>query len=94
MFNRWAFCECLSGPRPFKAAVADLFEEIGEFLWKPSFDEASDICFAFGRLVGSVIGEQYIRIPGDSMCLEKLRWRLHVYGCVRSPRHPQCGRRR
>jgi hypothetical protein len=24
MTNRWAFCECLSGPRPLKAAVADL----------------------------------------------------------------------
>ncbi len=90
---RMAFCECLSGPRPLRAAVADLAEEIGEFLWRPSLDEASDICFAFGRLLGSLVGEQYIRVPGDSMCLEKLRWRLHVYGCVRSPRHEQCRRR-
>jgi hypothetical protein len=90
---RMAFCECLSGPRPLKAALADLAEEIWEFVRMPSLDEASDICFAFGRLLGSLVGEQYIHVPGDSMCLRKLRHRLSIYGCVRSPRHKQCGRR-
>jgi hypothetical protein len=93
MISRWAFCDCLSGPRPLKAALADLAEEMGEFLRGPSLDEASDICFAFGRLLGGLLGKQYVRVPGDSLCMEKLRWRFHVYGCVRSPRHPQCRRR-
>lgn len=91
--TRMAFCECLSGPRPLKAALADLFEEVLEFICLPSLDEASDICFAFGRLLGSLAGEQYIRVPGDTMCIEKFRERMLVYGCVRSPRHLQCGRR-
>jgi hypothetical protein len=88
---KFYLCECLKAPRIFNHAVSDLWEEVIEFVEKPSFDEASDICFAFGRLIASIFHKIYIRMPGDSMCIRKIEQRFHESGCIRSLNHRPFG---
>jgi len=85
MIDRLAFCECLSGSeRPWRA-LSNFTEEIGRLLWDPDLGKASDACFALGRFAGSIVGRQYIRIPGDTRCLAKLRRRMLDHGCTSDP---------
>jgi len=86
METLYAFCDCfrMIGMR---RAVLYVLDEVGEFLWRPSLEEASDICFAMGRLLGTLAGRKYVNVPGDSMTIEKMRERMMTYGCIQSERH-------
>jgi hypothetical protein len=88
----WGMCKCASKPRPVRAAIGDLLDEVGEFIVHPSYDEASDIAFCIGRLLGGLVGKVYISIPGDQMTLEKMRDRMQIYQCIQSRRHLKNGR--
>jgi len=46
--------------------------------------EASDVCFAAGRLFGTLAGRKYVSVPGDSLTIEKMRDRMMSYGCIQS----------
>jgi len=91
METLYAFCECFNriGTRD---AVKYLLEKVGEFLCKPSFDEASDVCFAMGRLLGTLAGRKYVNVPGDFMTIEKMQDRMMAYGCIQSERHLSYGK--
>ena len=80
------FCACMH-IRPFGAAVKDLIAEIKEWVECPSKDEASDICWALGRLLGSVTHRLYVSVPGDGMTVAKVQRRMQKHGCIRSDRH-------
>lgn len=84
------FCSCLQ-VRPVRDALRDLYDEIVEFLQEPSRDEASDLAFAVGRLIGGMRGIVYTSIPGDARHITKMFARMATYGCVRSPRHLRDG---
>jgi hypothetical protein len=86
METLYAFCDCF-GWIETKEAVLYLLDEVGEFLWHPSLDEASDICFAMGRLLGTLAGKKYVNVPGDFLTIEKMRDRMMTYGCIQSERH-------
>ncbi len=83
-------CKCMSVRRPLVAALKDVGEELVEFIHEPSCDEASDVAFTLGRLLGSVLGRVYVRFPGDGMCLAKMRRRVKEHGCIRSMNHTRC----
>jgi len=80
------FCSCMT-VRPFGAAVVDLVAEIEEWVEYPSWDEWSDICWALGRLLGSMMNRLYVHVPGDTRHVEKIHRRMQEHGCVRSDRH-------
>lgn len=90
--NKWAMCKCVSTPKKFVPAIKDLCEELVEFAMCPSYDEASDIMFCIGRILGSIINKPYVSIPGDSYALEKIRNRMMTYGCIRSANHLVSGK--
>lgn len=78
------YCECLSRRSKGKA-VKDIFDEVIEFVKKPSKDEMSDIAFGIGRFIEAIIGV-YVSIPGDRMHIEKINERMKMHGCIRSER--------
>jgi len=92
VIENWAMCQCASKPRPIRKAITDLWEEVLEFIVNPSYDEASDIVYCIGRLLGGLVGKVYISIPGDQMTLDKMRERVASHGCIRSRRHLVNGR--
>ena len=84
----------------FKEGIADLFSrelvdgklrgEIWELLEVRSLtefkDEASDIAWGVGRIIGGFLGKAYVRIPGDRIHYNKVVNRINEYGCMRSKR--------
>ena len=80
------FCACMH-IRPFGAAVRDLLAEIQEWVECPSKDEASDICWALGRLLGSVTHRLYVSVPCDELTVDKVQRRMQGHNCIRSDRH-------
>jgi len=91
METLFAFCDCFDRIAVRDAAMY-LLEEVGEFIWHPSLNEASDICFAMGRLLGTLAGKKYISVPGDFMTIEKMQDRMMTYGCIQSERHLSYGK--
>lgn len=85
--DSWAMCNCVKQPRKMIPAIKDLLEEVVEFYYKPSYDEASDIVFCIGRILGSIINKPYVSIPGDCLAIDKISERMMVYGCIRSSKH-------
>jgi hypothetical protein len=80
------YCKChgLLNPRQ---AVKDVVDEVKEMVAEPSMDEFSDIIYAIGRLMASLIGKVYIPLPGDGRHVAKIDARMLEYGCIRSKRH-------
>jgi len=86
MLNKWAWCGCLQ-PLTFSKAIKNLIGDIGKLLISPGFEGASDVVFATGQLLGSVVGEKYISLPGDSLTISKFRNRMLSHQCIRNSRH-------
>lgn len=88
-------CACLR-VLPLQAALRDIGDELRELrrarTIKDAVDELSDIAFAWGRLLGSVVSTVYIPVPGDARHVKKIHARMLEYGCVRSKRHLIDGR--
>jgi hypothetical protein len=55
-------------------------------------DELSDVMYGVGRLVGSVLGREYVRMPFDAAHRKKISERMEAYGCIRSRRWLVAGR--
>lgn len=53
-------------------------------------DEASDIMFGIGRLIGNLRGTVYVSVPGDKLHVDKINKRIAQTGCCRSMNHPGC----
>jgi hypothetical protein len=95
--TKW--CGCMK-VHTFKEGIADLFSrelvdgklrgEIWELLEVRSLtefkDEASDIAWGVGRIIGGFLGKAYVRIPGDRIHYNKVVNRINEYGCMRSKR--------
>ena len=88
----WAMCRCISKRSPIKEAVGFFIRKFGGFIVCPTCKEGSDLAFALGRLLGSVSGKVYVSVPGDGECLEKLRERMMIRGCVRPYKHLRGGK--
>jgi len=80
------WCGCLSRISP-SAAFRDIRDEVVELFKDPSLDELSDVFFGLGRLLGSLTGAPYRRVPLAGRHIEKVAARMSAHGCVRSPRH-------
>ena len=78
-------------PQSPREALRDIWGEVREFVEAPSWDEASDIAYGVGRLLGGLRGRVYISIPGDRRHVAKIEARMREYGCIRSKRHLQDG---
>ena len=70
-----------------REAVSTLLDEVVEFCEEPSRDEASDIAFGVGRLLGAVIGRKYVPVWGDGLHVAKCNARVAEYGHFRSRKH-------
>lgn len=70
-----------------KNSLRELAAESVELFKEPSRDEFSDVCYAVGRLLGSTLGREYVKVPGDKKHIAKVNARLLEYGCIRSSRH-------
>lgn len=53
-------------------------------------DEASDIMFGIGRLIGNMRGIVYVSVPGDKQHVDKINRRIAETKCCRSLNHPGC----
>jgi hypothetical protein len=93
--NSEHWCRCLSR-RTLRQAFGDLTDEAAELLrvraTEDLLDEASDVAFAVGRLLGAATGRSYIHVPGDGRHVAKIAERMDQHGCVRSVRHLVDGR--
>ena len=97
METNW--CGCMK-VHTFKEGIADLFSrdlvegkrrgEIYELFEAKSMaefkDEASDIAWGVGRLIGALMNKAYVRVPGDKIHYNKVVARIQEYGCMRSKR--------
>lgn len=70
-----------------REAVSTLLDEVAEFCEEPSRDEASDIAFGMGRLLGALLGRKYVPVWGDTQHIAKCNARYLDYGHFRSKRH-------
>ena len=73
--------------RSIRQALADVVDEVIEFVHAPSMDEFSDISWGIGRLLGALTSRAVVRMPGDGRHYRKIAARMAEYGCVRSKRH-------
>lgn len=80
------YCSCFKR-RTVSDAIRDIADEVAEFVAQPSRDELSDICFGIGRLLGSLVGREYVRFMGDGAHVAKINKRMSDYGCIRSRNH-------
>lgn len=69
-----------------KSALSDIWDEVKEFIAEPSQDEASDVAFGIGRLLGAFVGKKYVRFIGDGLHVAKCNQRFAEYGHFRSKR--------
>jgi hypothetical protein len=81
--NKWAWCKCLDNTLSLSNAVFGLIKRVGELFIDPDIEKASDVVFAAGRLFGSVVGEKYVSIPGDSLTISKFKNRMMNHQCIR-----------
>ena len=70
-----------------REAVRTLLDEVTEFCQEPSKNEASDIAFGIGRLLGALLGRKYVPVWGDTQHIAKCNARYLDYGHFRSRRH-------
>ena len=70
-----------------REALTTLMDEVTEFCQEPSKDEASDIAFGIGRLLGALLGRKYVPVWGDTQHIAKCNARFLDYGHFRSKRH-------
>lgn len=69
-------------------AYSQLYDEFLEFCEDLTWDEFSDCCYAFNRLIGAVFNRKYLRIlPFDGCHISKCNRRFLEYGHFRSKRH-------
>jgi hypothetical protein len=80
------WCGCFQPLTP-AAAVRDILDELRELVAEPSRDEASDIAFGVGRLLGSLARRPYVPVPFAGLHIEKVAHRMLEHGCIRSKRH-------
>lgn len=93
------WCDCMN-KKSVRDGLADLFsrrlvdgKKVGE-LWELAEcrtfadfrDEASDISWGVGRIIGGLVGKPYIRMIGDKSHYNKVANRMNDYGCIRSRR--------
>lgn len=84
------YCSCHDVLTP-RAAMKHIVEEVQEFIEAPSMDEASDIAYGVGRLLGAFFKRPYVGVPGDTIHVRKIKVRMEEYGCIRSSRHLKNG---
>lgn len=84
------WCGCMRPQTP-REALRDIWGEVREFVAEPSWDEASDIAYGVGRLLGGLRGRVYVAVPGDGWHVTKIQARMREYGCIRSKRHLRDG---
>lgn len=80
------YCKC-HNTLPLREALKTTWDEVVEFVAEPSKDEASDIVYGLGRVLGALINRPYVRVPGDGIHVRKIQQRMNDYGCIRSKRH-------
>ena len=89
------FCKCLE-VLPVRVAIIHIAEEAKELFEVKSFDEfkdeASDVMWGIGRLLGALVGKPYISVWGDALHRNKVEARMAEYSCVRSKRHLHNGK--
>jgi hypothetical protein len=87
-------CKCLE-VLPIRVAIVHIAEEAVELFEVKNFDElkdeASDVMWGIGRLLGAMAGKPYISVWGDALHRRKVEARMAEYGCVRSKRHLKDG---
>lgn len=89
------WCGCLRPLSP-RAALGDVLSEARELVSSRSrddfLDEASDVCFGVGRLLGALVRRTYVPVPFAKRHKAKIAERMASHGCVRSARHLEDGR--
>lgn len=80
------YCNCMR-INTMQEGLTHIRDEALEFIREPSMDEFSDTMYAIGRLVGSIVNKRYVRMPFDSLHVDKMNKRMTEYGCIRSRRH-------
>ena len=80
------YCKC-HNTLSLHEALKTTWDEVVEFVAEPSKDEASDIVYGLGRVLGALINRPYVRLPGDGIHVRKIQKRMDDYGCIRSKRH-------
>lgn len=84
-------CRCMRVLEP-REALEHCLDEMRELIEGRNKEEASDVAFTVGRLLGAVMGRIYVRVPGDGMAYEKMHRRYRETGCVRSLAHREMGK--
>jgi hypothetical protein len=85
------YCDCMA-PVGVRQGVADIWDELKEYVEEPSMDEFSDVMYGLGRLIAGLFGKSYFRMPFDTLHVEKIQGRMSEFGCIRSRRHLVDGR--
>jgi len=74
--------------------VFELINAIKKMDKEEILDEISDMCWGVGRLIGGLIGREYVRVIGDKRHYEKIKERFEECGCIRSKNNKSyCGRK-
>lgn len=74
--------------------VFELINAIKKMDKEEILDEISDMCWGVGRLIGGLIGREYVRVVGDKRHYEKVKERFEECGCIRSKNNKSyCGRK-
>ena len=64
----------------------EIYELFGVRTMAAFKDEMSDIIWGVGRLIGKMLGKDFVRLPGDQMHYDKIVGRMEEYACIRSKR--------
>ena len=83
----WATCKCINVPEKLSNAFKNLSKSFIEFAVKFSCNEASDVMFHVGLLLGSIINKPYVSIPGDRLALEEMKERMMRYKCIKDTKY-------
>lgn len=78
----WATCGCVSNPDKLSMAIKNLYRSVVKFIKFPMCEEGSEVCFRFGRLLGSIIDKPYVFVPGDTIALDRMEENMLKCGCV------------
>ena len=89
-------CGCLRNEKgELGMRLKEIWDEVVEVCqagsWEELKDEASDVMFGFGRLLGYLCGRVYVGMWFDERHVKKIEGRMEEYGCVRSKRHLVAG---
>jgi hypothetical protein len=74
--------------------VFELINAIKKMDKEEILDEISDMCWGVGRLIGGLVGKEYVRVIGDKRNYKKVKERFEECGCIRSKNNKSyCGRK-